>query len=104
MLEVCAVAAVFRYCRPLILEHSRAGFADVDHWFNGQNHALAQPVALPTCPEIRDLRVLVHPRSDAVAHELPHYAEAIGFHVLLHSRPDVANGLAQLDFTDGFFE
>src|SRR5271155_2135682 len=84
VLEVGAEAAVFGYRGPLVVQHTRAWLAVVDHRLDGQHHTLTQLCAMTASSEVRDLGLFVQPRPDPVSDKLADYAEAGGFHVLLH--------------------
>src|SRR5258707_9002774 len=90
MFEVGAVAAVFRDGGPFVRQHFCAGLADIDHWLDGQHHALTQTRSLTARAEIRHLRIFVQARADSMSHKLADHAEAIGLNVFLNSRPNVA--------------
>src|ERR1051326_970928 len=94
MLKVCADAAVLRDGGPAVFQNSCLGLAGVHHRFDGDDHAFAQPGAVPAGTEVRDLRVLVEPRPDTVSDEFADHAEAVGFHQFLHRRSDIAHSVA----------
>ena len=89
------------YGGPLIVEQLGIRLADIDHRLNRQHHAFSEPRTVSACSIIGNLRFLVQPGSDSVSHKLAHYAEAVRFHHLLHSRPNISNRAADaggLDF------
>ena len=97
MFKVRAETAVFRDRGPIVFQNSYIGLADVDHRLDGEHHALAQAISLAGSAVIRDLRIFVQARSNAVSHELAHHAKAVGFHMLLHRGADVAQRIADAD-------
>src|ERR1700722_12513197 len=68
MLEVRAETAVDRHCRPLITEHSRFRLAVVHHRLDGEHHTFAQLCAMTACSEVRNLRLFVQARPNAMSH------------------------------------
>src|ERR1035441_7886857 len=94
MFEVGAVTAVFGHCRPLIVKYSRTRPTDVHHGLDRQDHAVAQLRPVPGGPVVRNLRVLVQLRTDAVPDELPHHTETVGLNHLLHGCAHVPNRIA----------
>src|SRR5579863_6828556 len=101
MLEVRRIAAVRRYRRPIIGEYLHARAATIHHRLNRENHSFLQPLTLSRGAVVRNLRLFVHPGSDAVPDELANNRKAVLFDPLLHSgryitepipRPDILNG------------
>src|SRR5271169_4176244 len=83
MFKVRAETAVCGNRRPLVAQHARLGLAVIHHRLNRDDHALAQPRAVPARPEIWNLRLFVQTRADRMSHELTHDAESGSFHMLL---------------------
>src|ERR1017187_3953610 len=91
MLKVRAETTVYGDRRPLIAQHSRLRLAVIHHRLNRDDHALAQLGAVSASPKVRNLRLLVQPRPNAVPNKLTHYAESRSLHMLLHGRAHIAN-------------
>src|SRR5579863_41445 len=104
VLEVRRVAAVCRYCGPLIVEYLHGRPAGVHHRLDGKHHALLQPRALPRRPVVWKLRILVHPRSNAVAHEFPNHRIAVLFDPFLHRCGDISEPVAGPNLLDRVLE
>src|SRR5579863_3145041 len=94
VLEVSAEAAVDRNGGPLVTKHSRVRLSVVHHGLDRKHHALAQFCAVPFGTEVRNLRLFVQPRADSVSYELAHHAESCRFDVLLNSRPNITDRVA----------
>src|SRR5579864_3800747 len=90
MLEVRRIRAVFRDRRPLVPEHLYFRFAGIHHRLDGEHHAFLQPriLVLPI-HVIGHLRLLVQLCADPVPHVLPHDAESVRSHVLLHGAANI---------------
>ena len=73
VLEVCGHRAIFGHGRPVIVENLYLRGPGVYHGFDGDDKAgfHAFPAHL-ACPQVRDLRVLVHLPAGPVADELAH--------------------------------
>src|SRR5581483_6580130 len=82
VLKVSAVAAVLGDRGPLVVQQLGARLADVHHGLDGQHHAFAQLRSLTAIAEVRNLRLFVQLRTDAVTDELANHAETRGFHAL----------------------
>src|SRR5208283_4171635 len=95
VLEMGAVAAVFGYSSPLVVQQPSAWLADVHHRLDRQHHAVAQLRTMPRSSVVRNLWFFMQPGADAVPDKLAHHAETIAFHVLLHRRPDIADGISR---------
>src|SRR5207245_4753912 len=100
MLEMSTVAAVGGYGGPLVVEHAGSRLPGIHHRLNRQHHALAQPGAMSADPEIGHLRFLMHAGTNAVSHELSHYAEAVGFDKVLHRSAHIPHGIADASRLD----
>src|SRR5271156_2107201 len=104
VLEVRRIAAVRRHRGPLIIQHSHARAACVDHRLDRQHHPLLQLWALSRRTVIRQLRVFVHLRADPVAHELAHHRISILFHPLLHRGRYVSQAISRPDLRDALLQ
>src|SRR5215831_19749369 len=91
MLKMRAVAAVGGNCSPFIVQDTGSRLARIHHRLDGNHHALTQTSTVSADSEIRDLWLFVQPGTNAVSDKLPHHAEAVGLHVFLYRRPDIAN-------------
>src|SRR5579859_2772705 len=80
--------------RPLVTQDACLRLAEIHHRFDGENHSLAQPGAMPTAAKVRHLRFFMKSRSNSVPDELPHHAETSRLYVLLHRGSDVSNRVA----------
>src|SRR5260370_9880487 len=100
MLEMGAETTIRRYGGPFVAQHPGFRLAEINHRFDGQHHACAQPGAVAPIPEIRYLRLFVQPGSDAMPHKLPHHAEAVGFDMLLHGGTHITDGIAHSCLVD----
>src|SRR6185295_6140588 len=70
------------------------------HRLDRHAHPWPQPLAPARRAVVRDLRLLVQVRADAVADELTHYRVAVRLRVVLHRVPDVADALAGVALRD----
>ena len=77
-----------------------AGPADVHHRLDRQHHALGQPRSAARLAVVRNLRLLVQRRADAVADELAHHREPVRLDVLLDRVPDVRDPAAEPHLLD----
>src|ERR1019366_3732535 len=77
-----------------IIDPARTWPADVHHGLDRQDHTVAQLRSVPGSSVVRNLRVFVQLRTDAVPDELPHHAEAVGLNQLLHGCSYIADGVA----------
>src|SRR5580692_3164053 len=94
MLEVRAETAVDRNRSPLVAQNSRLGLAVIHHGLDRDDHALAQSRSMAARPTIRNLRLFVQPRPDAVSYKLTHHAESGDFYMFLHRRAHIADRVA----------
>src|SRR6202021_1726291 len=92
------------YRRPLVIEHPGSRLAEVHHRLDGQYHAFPQFRTLSAGAEIGDLRLFVQLGSDPVSHELSHHAETVGLHVLLDSRPHIADRISNQHLLNALVE
>src|SRR5260370_11065981 len=104
MLEMGAETTIRRYCGPFVAQDPRFRLAEINHRFDGQHHAFAQLGAVAAIPGIRYLRLFVQPRSDAMPNKLPHYAEAVGFDMLLDGGAHITHGIAHSRLLDAAIE
>src|SRR5271170_1091809 len=104
VLKMRRIAAVRRYRRPLIVQHSHARTARIHHRLDREHHALLQLGTLARRSVIRQLRVLVHLRADSVAHEFAHHRIPVLFYPLLHRCRYVAQAIPCPDLRDALFQ
>ena len=89
-------AAVHGHRRPAVLEHPHLGAARRSPWARWPGTSRHQALAPARGSVVRDLRLLVKARPDAVAHELAHHRVAAALGQALHGVADVAHALAGL--------
>src|SRR5882762_9114238 len=104
MLEMGAETTIRRYCGPFVAQDPRFRLAEINHRFDGQHHAFAQLGAVASIPEIGYLGLFVQPRSDAMPDKLPHYAEAVGFYMLLDGGAHITHRIAHSRLRDATIE
>ncbi len=93
--KCAAVGPVLRHRRPAVAQNLRFRPAGVHHRLDRQHHAFFQPriLVLPV-HVIRNLRLLVQLRPDAVSHILPHHRKPVRRHVPLHRPAHVEQPVA----------
>src|ERR1700682_1183568 len=101
---MCAETSVDCHCRPLVSEHSCLGLAVIHHGLNGEYHSLSQLGTMTAGSVVRHLRLFVQPRTDPVAHELSNHTEAVGLHVLLNRRSNIAHRVSDAHLLDSAVE
>src|SRR6266568_8193545 len=94
VLEVRRGAAIRRFRHPLI-PHAHFRAARVDHRLDGDDHALLQPRAASLFPIVRQVRLVVHPRSDPVPDKLAHHRKTVLLHPALHRVANIAQPVAR---------
>src|SRR6188474_2506108 len=70
VLEMRRQAAIRRYRRPAVFQYSDARIADVHHRLDCQHHTLGEPRAAAWLSVVRNLRLFVQLRTDAMADKL----------------------------------
>ncbi len=96
-----AIATIYGYGGPAILENLYLRFPGVDHRLDRQNHTCLESRALAAGSEVGNLRVFVHAAADAVADKLADDSEALGFTYLLNRGGDVEEPATYLALFDG---
>src|SRR6266481_2583285 len=99
VLEVRRGAAIRRFRHPLV-PHANFRAAGIHHRFDGDDHALLQPRAASSITVVRQVRLVVHPRADAVPDELPHHRKTVLLHPTLHRVADIAEPVARPHLVD----
>src|SRR5580693_319146 len=104
MFKMCTTASIGGYCCPLVIQYASAGLAKIYHRFDRENHAFAQPGALPAGSEVRDLRLFVELGSDAVSHKLAHHTKTVRFYKFLHRCAYIADRVADPRLLDALIQ
>src|SRR6266849_5848988 len=99
VLEVRRGAAICGFRHPLVA-HANFRAARIHHWLDGDDHALLQPHAASLVSVVRQVGLVVHPRSDPVPDELTHHRETVLLHPALHRVADIAEPVAGAHFVD----
>src|SRR5262245_45411746 len=80
--------------RPMVVQNLHSGAPGVHHGLNGEDHAFFETRTASGLAEIRHVGLLVHPSTDAVAHEFTHDGETVLLDPLLYGRGNVAQAIA----------
>src|SRR5580704_5976972 len=99
VLEVRRWTAIGSFGDPFAAHlHFRA--AGIHHRFDGDDHAFLQTRPASRFSIVRKIGFIVHLRSDAVPHRLPHHRESVLLDPALHRVPDIAQPVARAHFID----
>src|SRR3546814_6465473 len=85
MFELGGKLAVARHDRPSVLLCSDLAAALVEHWLDGEDHALVQFHPRTRPAEMEDIRFLVHLAPDAMAAIVAHDRIAVPFRSEVHT-------------------
>ncbi len=104
MLELGRKRSVHREHRPLVVHDLGLVAADVDHRFDGEDHAGLHALVFAPSAEVRDLRRHVELAADAVADIVANDRAALAFGILLNRGTDVADTIAVFHLCDAELE
>ena len=85
---------------PPVVEHVGLVGADVDHGFDGEDHALFERRSRRAGPVVGHLGALVHRGADRVAHVLAHHGEARRLGDALDRATDLVQAVADAQLVD----
>ena len=93
---------IARHRSPTIWQYFHKGFAEIDHWFDRENHAGLEHNTGPSIFSSRvyaimeDIRPLMKGLSQPVATEILNYRAAFVARISFYRRADIARGTAGL--------
>src|SRR5216683_5223605 len=99
MLEMRRGAAIRCFRHPLA-PHANFRLAGIHHRLDGDDHALLQPRAASLVTVVRQVRLVVHLRSDSVPDELAHHRETVLLDPALHRVADIAEPVTRAHLVD----
>src|SRR5690606_11434239 len=94
MFELGGEGAVARYGGPAIGEDFHARFAEIDHRFDGEEHAFLQRCALSLAAIVEHIRRIMEDAAKTMAATLAHHGAAMDLRLFL-------NGPANIEQRDG---
>src|SRR5690242_15906274 len=100
VLEVRRRTAV-RGLRGPFIAHPHFRAPSIDHRLDRDDHAFLQPRAAAFFTVIRQVRLVVHPSTDAVPDKLPHHRKTVLFDPALHRVANVPQAVAGAHLVDG---
>ncbi len=100
MLELCGQGPVAGHRSPAVLQDLHAPVAQVDHGFDGEEHARTQFLTGAIVAVVQDVRGVMEHLSQAVTAEVAHDCAALALRIFLDGRADVADAGAWLDHAD----